>query len=57
MKPNNNSAKVRPQLSNKRCPVDGELVCDGLLWPLVATFIEAGHVYFDWPGAMLYNVT
>jgi hypothetical protein len=57
MKPNINSVKVRPQLSNKRCPVDGELVRDGLLWPLVATFIEAGHVYFDWPGAKLYNIT
>jgi hypothetical protein len=47
MKQNNNSVKVRSQLSNKSCPVDGELVRDDLLWPLVATFIEAGHVYFD----------
>jgi hypothetical protein len=47
MKPNINSVKVRPQLSNNRRPVDGEMVCDGLLRPLEATFIEAGN-YRSW---------
>jgi hypothetical protein len=37
MKPNINSVKVRPYLSNNRRPVDGELVHDSLLWPLRLT--------------------
>ncbi len=44
MKPNINSVKVRPQLSNNRRPVHGELVRDSLLWPLDDTFVEAGNV-------------
>jgi len=49
MKPNINSVKVRPQLSNNSCPVDGELVRDSLLWPLDATFIEAGNLlWLSW---------
>jgi hypothetical protein len=48
MKPNINSVKVRPQLSNNRRPaVDGEMVCDGLLRPLEATVIEAEN-YRSW---------
>jgi len=44
MKPNIISVKVHPQLSNNRHPVDGELVRGGLLWPVDATFTEAGNV-------------
>jgi hypothetical protein len=44
MKPNINSVKVRPQLSNNRRPVDGELVHGALLWPMGTTFTEAGNV-------------
>jgi hypothetical protein len=44
VKPNINSVKVRPQLSNNRRPVHGELVRDSLLWPLDDTFVEAGNV-------------
>ncbi len=33
-KPHINSADVHPQLSNTRRRVDGELVGDGLLWPM-----------------------
>jgi len=44
MKPNINSVKVPPQLSNNRRPVDGELVGGSLLSPVDATFTEAGNV-------------
>jgi hypothetical protein len=51
MKPNSNSVEVHPQLSNKRHPVDGALVDDGLLWPLSVGFIKS------WRFAVVEKVT
>ncbi len=55
MKPNINSVKVCPQLSNNRRPVDGEMVRDSLLWPLEATFIEAGNKLLN--GCVAFNTS